>query len=311
MVATPMRLEDALRFNGYTIDRLEIAAFDVTLDTGVLHIPAMLGSTLTWRRDGETPIDSDSFYLNRLPVFDESYRPVILSHILDRFSTRRLGYSMPGAFALAVRRWGNLNLGPESILNRRYTSSVVPLPLTTIDATVDITGNETTAGTSGRDDTSTVTDSSTVNDTSTTNDTTNTTDKGRVVGSDFPQGILSGNADYASDANDHANEIDGTLTSALTAEQDRTGTTGLTAASNGTTSGTKSDTEHRAELGRSGASVMALLAEQRAAFINADAEFLDAFEDLFLQVWDLPESGQVPQSYGASGFGYGFGSFGW
>lgn len=225
MVAIPMRLEDALRFNGYTIDRVESPAFDITLPEGVIHVPEMLLSQLTWRRTN-TIQPQDSFYLQNLPIFEDAYRPVILSHFLDRYSTRRLSYNMPDQFGLAVRRWANLNLGPQSIFNRRYVSTAVVMPLTTQDASTH----------------------------------SSTTDKGRDAASDFPQSQLSGDTDYASFATDRSS----------TSVNDST------------------------QNGRLGKSVMELLSEQRAAYLNVDEELLTAMDELFLTVWDRDERDPSP-----------------
>lgn len=282
-----MRLEDALRFNGYTIEPLEIAASSITLSTGVLEVPAMLGSQLIWRRDG-SPTPIESLYLTTLPIFAAEYQPVVLSQILDRFRTRRIGYSMLDQFALAVRRWGNLNLGPQSIINQRYLSSLVDLPLNTIDLAVDATDNTTTS------------DTGTVGQTGHISDTSGTTDKGRQVGSMFPQTIVGSSVDYADDAEDHANQVDATGSSDSNSTQTRN------------LGGTNNKTEHRTEVGRSGISTMQLLAEQREARINADAELLDAFEVLFLQVWDQPEIGGGASGNPASSPGYyGYNATGW
>lgn len=229
MTAIPMRLEDALRFNGYTIGQTDVAASDITIPEGVIHIPAMRLSSLTWQRGTSDPATpSDSFYLAALPMFNAAYQPVILSHILDRFSTRRISYDTPDQFGLAVRRWINLNLGPTSVLNRLYTSTAYPLPLTSEDLTV--------------------------------------TDKSRVARSDFPQTALSGNVDYASDASDNIG------------------------------------TETRS--GRSSQSVMELLQQQRAAYLNADEVMLDAMDSLFLQVWDRDELDDVQPNTPFSAIGF-------
>lgn len=158
MSALPMILEDALHREGYTIDSEEAAAFDVTIPEGVIHVPAMVRSVLTWRRE-EDPTLGDDLYLSKFPLFAEAYRPVILSSILDRYRTRRIGYNTPGEFRLAVRRWGNLNM---SVLNRRYVSTAIDLPLNELEVS--------------RHDLD--------------------------VESDFPQSLISGDADYASRASD-------------------------------------------------------------------------------------------------------------
>jgi hypothetical protein len=219
-----MRLEDALRFNGFTIDQEDRGAFDVSVDsygiTGTISVPAMRLSTLTWRRDGD-PEPWDSFYLQALPLFNDDYAPVLLSHILDRFASRRISYNTPGEFGRSVRRWLNLHLGAMSELNRQYASTAILMPLTTQDATIDTTSSSLS----------------------------------RDAQSDFPQGQLSGNLDYATAATDQA----------------------------------ASATNNVDYQGRMGVSVMTLLAEQRSLYLNVDNSVLEAMEPLFLQVWDQDE----------------------
>lgn len=242
-----MRLEDALRFNGYVIAQEDAAAFSIPVEgVGSIAVPAMRRSKLVWSLPG-TPEPVDSFYLEALPVFDPLYQPVLLSQILDRFSTRRIGYDMPDMFGLAVRRWLNLNLGATSVFNRLYTSTAYDLPLTTQDSSDD-----RTVGSKSRD-----------------------------AHSDFPQGQLSGNLDYASDATDQVSAV----------------------------------TDNVDHQGRQGVSVMALLAEQRAAYLNVDEQVLDAFESVFLGLFDQDEKDSmagIPDVYGSGYSPFGFGSYpGW
>lgn len=218
MTAVPMTLEDALRHQGFTIDVAEAVAFDITIPQGMIHVPAMVRSALTWRRDEPpTPELGADLYLSHLPIFDEAYRPVILSHILDRYRTRRLGYNTPGEWMLAFRRWGNLNM---AIPNRRYVSTAIELPLDDRDET----------------------------------DATEATSHGLDIGSDFPQSLISGDTDYASSATDRRNA--------------------------------GNESVHRT--GRS-QSIMRLLAEQRDAYLNVDAEVLDGLDTLFLGIFDQGE----------------------
>lgn len=233
MTALPMTLEEALRNEGYTIDVVKADAVDIPVGDGTIHVPAMALSSLTWRYDDATPELGDDLYLSNLPIFDELYRPVILSHILDRFRTRRLGYNTPGEWRLAFRRWGNLNM---TVPNRRYVSTAVALPLDDRDET-DQTDRELAATSHGLD-----------------------------VGSDFPQSLVSASIDYASNATDRR-----------TADN--------------TTSGETVRRTGRSE------SIMRLLAEQRAAYLNVDVEVLDGLESLFLGMFDQGE-GDPRAQYG-------------
>lgn len=164
MPALPMTLEEALRHQGYTIDEQEVAGFTITVGDGSIVIPNMVTSKLTWQRE-EDPVLGDDLYLSSLPLFAEEYRPVLLSSILDRYRTRRLGYNTPGEWRLAFRRWGNLNM---TIPNRRYVSTSIALPLDNRDET----------------------------------DTTEATEHGLNIESDFPQSLVSGSTDYSSTATD-------------------------------------------------------------------------------------------------------------
>jgi len=244
MSATPLKLEDALRFAGYTIDQADFEGTAIAVDsygiTGSIVVPPLRLSVLTWQRPGE-PVPSDSFYLAALPLFNAAYQPILLSNILDRFANRRLSYDTPDDFGRAVRRWLNLNLGPMSTINRAYASTAIELPMTTQDATTDRTTGE----------------------------------KSRDAHSDFPQGVLSGNQDYASDATDQVS----------------------------------AGTDNTTYEGRMGVSVMALLAEQRASYLNVDAQVLDEFESLFLGVFDQDEA-EYSEGLSWPGYGYGYGALG-
>jgi hypothetical protein len=232
-----MTLEDALRYEGYTIDVAEVDAFDIAVASGTISVPAMAASKLTWARD-EPPVLGDDLYLSNLPIFADEYRPVILSHILDRFRTRRLGYNTPGEWRLAFRRWGNLNM---TIPNRRYVSTGVALPLDDRDET-DATDRTLAATSHGLD-----------------------------IGSDFPQSLVSGDSDYATNATDRR-----------TADNTESG-------------------ETTRRTGRS-QSTMRLLDEQRAAYLNVDAEILDGLETLFLGLFDQGE-GNPRAQYGIAASG--------
>lgn len=300
MVATPMRLDQALRMNGYTIDLVEFEAFTIPLDEGVVAVPAMVGSKLTWRRD-TPPLLGSALFLDKLPAFHPDYQPILLSHILDRYASRRIGYNTPDEFATAVRRWGNEHLGPFSILNQRYRSTAVDLPLTTVDLIVKGEQLETTSGSSTSEDNSTTnddattTDNSSGTDTATSNDTGSSTTKGRDADSDFPQGVLAGSTDYASRATDRAGTTAQTANGTTTGGQTRNGEVArigevVSESTNvGSSTGRRDGLDERTELGRVGVSAMRLLAERREAMINTDSETLEAFNSLFLSMYDLGE----------------------
>lgn len=224
MTALPMTLEDALRHQGYTIDVVEAPPLSITVGGGTIEVPAMARSVLTWRREMSAEL-GDDLYLSLLPMFDDAYRPVLLSHILDHYRTRRLAYNTPGEWRLAFRRWGNLNM---TIPNQRYASTAVALPLDDRDET---------------DATTTLAEA---------------TSHGLDVASDFPQDLIAANYDYATSANDRR----GADNAMSESEVRRTG---------------------RSQ------SVMRLIAEQREAYLNVDAEVLAGLDSLFYGLFDQGE----------------------
>lgn len=223
MTALPMTLEDALRLQGFTIDVAEEPQLTIAVAGGSIVVPPMVRSSLTWQRaEPVTPNLGDDLYLSNLPIFSAAYLPVILSHILDRYRTRRIGYNTPGEWMLAFRRWGNLHM---TVPNRRYLSTAIALPLDNRDLTVEATSH------------------------------------GLDVGSDFPQSVISGSADYASAATD------------------------------------RRTADNRHETGRD-TSIMALLEEQRRAYLNVDEEVLAGLDELFLTILDRGEGMRPSGQYG-------------
>lgn len=263
MTAVPMTLEDTLLFNGLRIVPAVAPAHDIVVPTGTIHVPEMVLSSLVG--DGG-PIDIDflghDLYLSHIPLFHDDYKPVVISHILDRFRKRRLAYDTPDEWMLAFRRWVNLNM---PLFNLRYLSTAVELPLDTQAAMTQESGSATSneSGNSATD--------------ATMGSTTNQANHGRNVASDFPQSQLAGNTDYATNATD-SNSTDQSITS------------GDNHSDTADSRETSSADQRQIELsGRTGRSVADLLMEQRAAYLNVDAELMEAMEDLFLQLFNQGE----------------------
>lgn len=287
-----MTLEDALRFSGYTIDAYEYAGETITTPNGPIVVPPMILSKLTWRQD-ESPTLGSAFYIDKLPPFDPKYAPVQLSLILDRFRSRRLGYETPDEFGLAVRRWGALHLGAMSTITRRYLSTAVDLPLDTVNLTIHSESSGATTDDGNSESTSTGTGTDSV----TSTDTTDTTAKSRDAQSEFPQGTLAGNTDYASGAVDSVGT--GNVAGSGTTEAEREQTGSATSEDHRNTTSTNEET--RTEQGRSGRTVMELLDEQRRMFLNVDEELLTGLESLFLGVFDRSTADDptpYPYAYG-------------
>lgn len=261
MAATPPTLETALNLAGFTIGREIQPAHTITLSTGDLAVDQIAGATLQWQHGG-SPVLGDDLYLSMIPIFDEAYRPRLLSLILDRYRDRRIAADTPDQWSTWLLDWANLNM---PFFNDRYRSTAVELPLDTDAATLARVREEleTRESEAMRDEAGT--------------SSMETGDKAREVLSDFPQSQLSGSTDYATNATDRVGEqlADGETTTLET----------QTDSAERTTTGDELETRS----GRSGRSVAELLMEQRTALLNVDAEVLSSMSELFLGVLDRDE----------------------
>jgi hypothetical protein len=307
MSTTPMTLEAALGFSGYTIDAFEYGGTTLTLPEGSIVVPPMILSKLTWQRGEEAPPLNSAFYLDRITPFHEEYAPVQLSMILDRFRARRIAYDTVDEFAVAVRRWNTLHMGAMSTLARRWRSAATVLPLDTVDLIIagteiaEASTTETADTSASSESTGSGTDE--VESTDASESTANS--KGRDAQSNFPDGQLSGNRNYASGATDRIVNEGGTAEGSGTTSAERSSESASSSEDHreAATTADESRTSERTERGRAGRSIMELLAEQRNAFVNVDAEFLEQMESLFLGVFDRSENhrntpGTFPRPFG-------------
>lgn len=276
MTAIPMTLREALLMGGAVPEVVEGQQITIGYDKGTIVVPAMIRSALKYEPwvgypDAEPeprPLNW-AMYLDKLPLFAPGYRPVLLGHFLDRFLDRRLAYDTPDDWMIALRRWANLNL---PYFNQRYLSAGVPMPLDTVDALLQTNSTsesnssdeENTTGSRNESDSSNLTQ----------------TDRSRAVGSDFPQSMIAGSKDYATDATD--SNANTTQNTGGTRESDETGNKTSSSSSDETSSNTTRETGRRA-------TVAALLEEQRLAFLNVDDEVMESAEVLFLGVFDKDE----------------------
>lgn len=193
------------------------------------------------------------------PLFDESYRPVLNRKIIDHYFNWEIGTETVEMFQLAVRRRMN-EIMPY--YNQLYASERIKIdPLKTVDIK-NISNSESTA-----ENVSSATDK-----TDSTSDS-KTTSKSRNVNSEFPQNMLQGDQDYATNAADAVSETD--------AEGSSTGTT----ASDRTDKGTNQGRVDSSTVGTQG-SQAALLMAYRETFLNIDLMIIKELEDCFMQVWN-------------------------
>lgn len=203
--------------------------------------------------------------LNQYPIFDEEYRTGLNQKIIDHFWNREIGMETISMFTHQLRRKMN-EIMP--FWNQQYVASQKQFdPLKTMSV----------ATVSGTDGTATV-----VGDGS----TTSTSDaKSRAVGSNFPQMQLSGNGDYADNANDNISNVSAGGTSA------ETQTTTNAANVDSTTSGYQGNPA-------------ILIAEWRATMVNTDMDVIAQLETLFMGIWDSTDdfNTEGTQHYGYYGY---------
>jgi len=245
MTAMPPTLEEALNFQGYLIKREIIPEKEITISTGKISTPSMAAAKLQYQFN-DIPELGDDLYISNIPVFDESYREILTSKILDRFRDRRICADTQDQWSMWLIEWANEKM---PYFNLRYMSAAVDLPLDTESSTRTASRDQETTGSTSRDATQ--------------------NDRSRAVNSDFPQAILSGSTDYASDATDINAETIGVEETSN--EESITGT------------------ENEVRTGRSGISIAELLKKQRETFLNVDEEVLNSMSILFLPLLNQDE----------------------
>lgn len=200
------------------------------------------------------------------PIFDESYRGHLNKLILDQFWNQEIGQETIELFRLALRR------KMEQIMplyNQQYLASRIKYdPL----QTVNISNKQTSTG-------KTVASAE-----SATNSTSDA--KSRAVAQELPQTMLSGNGDYATNAQDNISN-----TAAGAKSNDASNTVQDGSAENTTT-------------GFQGNPAMMIL-QYRQSLVNVDMMVLDELKELFMLIWSNGDE------FGTTGRGYFYGYFGY
>lgn len=196
---------------------------------------------------------AEAIGLAAYPIHSEPYRAGFNTKIIEHFLTQEIGMESIEMFRLAMRRKMNEVMPYYVSLYQSLDIEFEPL------GTVDIT--TTTEGTTNQ----------TNQNTGTSHTENENINKSRAINSAFPQNMLSGNADYATDGGD--------VTSTGTVEG--TGTEEATLISDVDTS---AETRTKGFSG-SGAD---LLMRYRASILNIDLSIINELEaaDLFMLVWD-------------------------
>lgn len=190
------------------------------------------------------------------PIFDEAYRDKLNQKILDHYRMYEIGFETVGQFRFA------LNRKMREIMpyyNQLYKTVQTELdPFKTMDYTDHGTSDSTTDATS-----SSTTDSAS-----------------RAVSSEMPQVHLSGDEDYATNAND-------VIGNATTGGTTNTGVNG---------------TVDRHVTGSQGHQAT-LMMQYRKSLLNIDMNVINELAELFMSVWDNGDE------FLGRGFTYGY--YGW
>ena len=200
--------------------------------------------------------------LDLYPIFDEDYRFCLNHKIIDHFWNREIGMETISMFRLALRRKMN-EIMPY--WNQMYKANQIlfdPLKTVNVKTVSGTEGLSEVVGNGASDSTSDA--------------------KSRAVASTLPQVLLSGNKDYADNA------------------QDNTSKTTATSATNETQT-TNSNANVDSETTGYNGNPAILIAEYRATMVNTDMDVIAQLETLFMGIWS---SSDDYTDQGILGYGY-------
>lgn len=237
------------------------------------------------------------FGLDKYPIFDDTYRDELNRKIIARFWNREIGQETDEKFRM------RMDTRMREIMvekNQLYLSEQIKFdPMKTIDLStvVNETGSGTLHGTtSSTQDTTEQTDGTHGNtkttDADVTADSTSTKEaKSRAVSSVMPQNQLSGNGDYADNAQDsvsNGTDTSHTETGTTSTETDD-GSNSLTSTGTNDQSGVadSSTTDQRDRTSTTTgmqALPAQLLQQYRDTILNIDLQILTDLERLFMSV---------------------------
>jgi hypothetical protein len=196
------------------------------------------------------------------PIFDEGYRNILNGKIIDEYYNQEIGTETIDNFLLILRKKMDQIM---PYFNQLYKSTQIPYDA--LDAMrIHSVGAGTMEGTVQSDSTNT--------------NTSDVKSGSRTVGSDFPQTVLSGSADYATDATDLNSDVE-------------TSASGNANANSTNSSNNSSDT---LVTGYQGAA-SDLIIKYRNSLINIDLMVIDAIEDCFMLVLNNGDE-YFAQNYG-------------
>lgn len=205
--------------------------------------------TLTLKRALE--IQKGDIGLDDYVIFDETYRETLNNKIIDHYYNQEIGMETIELFRLALRRKMN-EIMP--LYNQHYMISAIEFdPLKTVDMSTlnNVTATGESVSTSGSDA------------------------KSRAVAQEMPQTLLSGEGDYATNAQDTVSNTEATGSAT---ESNTTATDG-------------------AVTGFQGNAAM-MLYQYRQSLVNIDLMIISELQNLFMLVWSNGDEFSERNNYG-------------
>lgn len=223
--------------------------------------------TMELRRVLEIDPTIQTEILGNYPIFDEDHRAVLNRKIINHFWNREIGQETISLFRLQLmRRLDEI----MPLYNQQYEISAIKFNQL---ETVRVRNKALNNGES--------------NSTSTGNTTSESGAKSRAVAQELPQTMLSGNGDYATNAQDNVSD----------------------STANGTSTDTSSATQKQASdnvtTGFQGNAALMLL-QYRQSLVNVDMMIIEELQNLFMLIWD---NGDELAGNGITNGYYGYGYF--
>ena len=235
--------------------------------------------------------------LNDYPIWDEDYRPILNSKIIDNYRFREIGSETPGLFKYYLNRTMHQIM---PYYNELYKTTQYDYnPIHNVDYTeehnITRTHDNNVSGTSednGIQNVNTTNNSSSESDVNSSANGTNSIN-GKTLKADTPQSLISvtdiDNANYASEVGFERNNINTTSTG----EEHSTGSAESTTVASTTGSNTSSSTHNdkgmnteeyvRKLRGNYGVrTTQQMIKEERDLIINIDMQVIRDLEDCFL-----------------------------
>lgn len=224
----------------------------------------------------------ETFGLDSYPIFDESYREVLNSKIVDRYWTQEIGIETLSRFRKFMRSRMN-EIMP--MYNQLYKSQKLIIdPLNTVSIKTLVNSLSETDEIANSESEATANTESESNSTGNASQDNTTDSSGKTVDMLTPQNELARNGDYATGGQQSIaqTKVDGSSTNSENTNQEMSGAN--TAKTSDVRDSQTKDTRDSETKGYTG-NQSEMLNLYRSTFLNVDLEIIEELSDLFMQVW--------------------------